>query len=160
MPQFPLSLRLIAVGKIGSSPFAATTQDYAARLRRYLNLEVHEVKTAIGKGRPDAQAIAEEGRALKNLVRDHAALVALVKEGRRYSSESFARMLHNHLTSGNRQLDFVIGGPLGLSEELTLMAHERLSLSNMTFSHELARVVLLEQLYRACTILRGEKYHK
>ena len=160
MPHFPLHVRLIAVGKISGSHFAAASTDYLARLRRYLEIEVIEVRTTLGQGKPEAQALIDEGRELLKHVREEGKLIALQSEGRQYTSVDFARWLQKHTGAGARKIDFVLGGASGLSQEVLSRSAQRISLSTMTFAHELARVILLEQLYRAGTILRGEKYHK
>ena len=160
MPHFPLSVRLIAVGRLKSSHFAAASEDYLERLRHYFEIEVVEVRTTLGKGKPEAQALMEEGRALLKHVREETQLIILQSDGRQHSSTAFAEMLQKHMAEGTRKLDLIIGGAAGLSPEVLARSAVRLSLSLMTFSHELARVILLEQLYRAGTIMRGEKYHK
>jgi len=160
MPHFPLHVRLIAVGKISGSHFAAASTDYLARLRHYLEIEVIEVRTKLGHGKPEAQALNAEGRELLKHAREEAKLIALHSEGRQYASVELARLLQKQMDEGARKIDFVLGGASGLSREVLARSTERISLSPMTFAHELARVILLEQLYRAGTILRGEKYHK
>lgn len=160
MPHFPLHVRIIAVGKIKGSHFAAASVDYLARLQHYFEIEVFEVRTMLGQGKPEAQALLDEGRELLKHTREDAKLVVLHSAGKQYTSLDLARTLQKHLDEGKRKIDFIIGGASGLSEEVLLRSALRLSLSHMTFAHELARVILLEQLYRSGTILRGEKYHK
>ncbi|RMD87479.1 MAG: 23S rRNA (pseudouridine(1915)-N(3))-methyltransferase RlmH, partial [Calditrichaeota bacterium] len=87
-------------------------------------------------------------------------LIILDKRGKQISSEALAQFLQKKMTQGVRSLTFVIGGSLGFSEDFLKNAHLVLSLSKMTFPHEMAKVILLEQLYRAFSILKGEKYHK
>jgi 23S rRNA (pseudouridine1915-N3)-methyltransferase len=101
-----------------------------------------------------------EGRELRTLFRDDARQIALVAAGRECSSANLAQKLQQFMQTGTRKIDFILGGAAGLSEEILKCVQEKWSLSKMTLPHELARVVLLEQLYRAGTILRGEKYHK
>ncbi|MGH7492367.1 MAG: 23S rRNA (pseudouridine(1915)-N(3))-methyltransferase RlmH [bacterium] len=160
MPHFPLSIRLLAIGKIRGSVFEAAGREYHQRLQHYVEIEVMEIKTSLGKGQPAAQAVIAEGHELQRLWREEARQIALEAAGREYSSERIAEELQHFLHVGNRKIDFILGGAAGLSEKVLQSAHERWSLSKMTLPHELARIVLLEQLYRACTILRGEKYHK
>lgn len=160
MPHFPLKIRLIAVGKLREPHWVAAANEYALRLQHYLDLEIVEIKDRVGKGKTDAEAIAAEGNDIRQALRPEARTIILCIEGKPFSSTDFASWLQNRLASGQRALDFVLGGPLGLSAELITRADVRLSLSTMTLPHELARIVLLEQLYRGCTILRGEKYHK
>jgi 23S rRNA (pseudouridine1915-N3)-methyltransferase len=160
MPHFPLHVRIIAIGKIKGSRFAAACEDYLSRLRHYFEIEVIEVRTLLGEGKPEAQALIDEGRELLKHTREGAKLIALQCEGRQFASVDFARLLQKQIDEGARKIDFIIGGASGLSEEVLARSTQRLSLSQMTFAHELARVILLEQLYRAATIMRGEKYHK
>lgn len=160
MPQIPLHVRILAIGKIKGSLFAPACADYLGRLRHYFGIEVIEVRTRLGEGRPETQALLDEGRELLKHAREGAKLVALQSAGPQYASADFARLLQKQIDEGARKLDFIIGGASGLSAEVLARCTQRLSLSNMTFAHELARVILLEQLYRAGTIMRGEKYHK
>ena len=160
MPHFPLSIRLIAVGKMRGAVLEAAGRDYLQRLEHYLEIECIEIKTSLGKGRPEAEAMVVEGRELQKWSRAEARHIALHAAGRECDSAGFAQALERWAHGGIKKIDFILGGAAGLSAEVLQAAHERLSLSKMTLAHELARVVLLEQLYRACTILRGEKYHK
>lgn len=160
MPHFPLSIRVIAVGRLRGSVFEAAGREYLARLRHYVAIEIIEVKTSLGRGKPEAQAMIAEGRELQSRFRAEAHRIVLHMSGREASSKSFAQRLQRLAQMGARQVDFIVGGAAGLSPEVLQAAHESMALSQMTLPHELARVVLLEQLYRACTIWRGEKYHK
>jgi 23S rRNA (pseudouridine1915-N3)-methyltransferase len=110
--------------------------------------------------RPANEVLATEGERLLKRIPAGAYVIALDREkGRQLSSEEFARKLGSLGVSGRSHVAFVLGGPLGLSQELLEKADERLSLGNITLPHALARVVLLEQIYRAVKIERGEKYH-
>ncbi|MGH7601596.1 MAG: 23S rRNA (pseudouridine(1915)-N(3))-methyltransferase RlmH [bacterium] len=160
MPFFPLHLRLIAVGKLRGSIWLPAAAEYSRRLQNYANFEVMEIRDVIGKGLPDAKACAEEGRAIAQALEPGSYLVALDREGKSLSSEQLAQILRRQIDAGIRKMDFVIGGPVGLDSQIIAKANLRLALSAMTLPHELARVVLLEQVYRAFTILRGEPYHK
>ena len=160
MAKLPLTVRVVAVGKLRGSSFAAAAQDYLERLRHFLDVEMIEVKDRVGKGKSDPQAIVEEGQALLKATHGSPRIVALALQGEEYTSEDFARLLQSFVESGVRRVDFVVGGPVGLADEVMKAAHLRLALSTMTLPHELARVVLLEQIYRGCTILAGTKYHK
>jgi 23S rRNA (pseudouridine1915-N3)-methyltransferase len=112
------------------------------------------------KGRPQEEILRLEGQALirKRGSKDY--LVALDRTGRQYGSEEFAGRLEKAALNANGGVTFMIGGPLGLSGEALAEADEILSLSKFTLTHEMSRVLLLEQIYRAFTILKGEKYHK
>lgn len=160
MPLIPLHIRLIAVGKLRGSIWLPAATEYGRRLRRYADFEVVEVRDAVGKGLPDDAARAEEGKAIAQILESGNHLIALDRQGKAFGSEQFAQNLRRQIDAGIRKMDFVIGGPVGLEASIIAKANLRLSLSAMTLPHELARVVLLEQLYRAFTILRGEPYHK
>lgn len=160
MPLFPLHLRLIAVGKLRGSIWLPATAEYGRRLQNYANFDVVEIRDVVGKGVPDTQACIEEGKAIAQVLEARNYLVVLDREGKSLSSVQLAQVLRRQIDTSVRKIDFVIGGPVGLDTQIIAKANLRLSLSAMTLPHELARVVLLEQLYRAFTILRGEPYHK
>jgi len=160
MPLFPLRLRLIAVGKLRSSIWLPAAQEYSDRVRHYVKFDLVEVRDVIGKGLPDAAALAEERKTIAKLIEPRNYLIALDYDGKSFSSEQLAQLIQRQVDAGMRKIDFVIGGPAGLDVKIIEKANLRLSLSAMTLPHELARVVLLEQLYRAFTILHGEPYHK
>lgn len=134
---------------------------YLERLRRYVKTEWVEVKPVpMKKGRPEADVIREEGTAsLKHLKKGDIA-VALDRSGTELGSRELAMWLERLGQGVSGTVCFLIGGPLGHGEEVLQGAGKVLSLSRLTLTHEMARLVLLEQLYRACTIMAGEKYHK
>ena len=135
-------------------------RDYLGRLRKHFPVEVIEVpEEDLNRGSREAVLAAEAGRLLKR-VPEGAHVVALDREhGRQRSSEELAKRLSSLGTEGNSSVVFVLGGPLGLAEEVLGRSDEALSFGAATLPHALARVVLLEQLYRAVKIGRGEKYH-
>ena len=112
------------------------------------------------KGRAEGEILSLEGNAFRRRLASEDYLVALDRSGKQYRSEGFARWLDQLSGQARGRICFVIGGPLGLSKDLIDRADHVLSLSRMTFTHEMSRLILLEQIYRAMTILRGEKYHK
>ena len=131
------------------------------RLQSYAQVEWIEVKPVrMTKGRPEEEILRLEGQALirKRGPKDY--LVALDRTGRQYGSEEFAGRLEKVAMNASGGITFMIGGPLGLSGDVLAESDEILSLSTFTFTHEMSRVLLLEQIYRAFTILKGEKYHK
>lgn len=160
MPVFPLQIRLIAVGKLRNAIWLPAAAEYGQRLQHYAKFEIVEIRDVVGKGLPDETARSEEGKLLAQAIEPGNFLVALVSEGKAFTSEDFAGLLQKQIQAGARKIDFVIGGPVGLDTAVIQKAPLRLSLSAMTLPHELARVVLLEQLYRAFTIIRHEPYHK
>jgi len=124
-------------------------------------MEWVEVRPArIKKGRSDKEILATESRSIDQKLTPRDYLVPLHSSGHSFSSEELASWLDGLSTKTGGCVTFVIGGPLGLSQDFLDRGQEILSLSQLTLTHEMARLVLLEQLYRAFTILRGEKYHK
>ncbi len=157
--RLPGTLTIAAVGKLRTSHWRAAQQDYLQRLRRYVKVSLVEVRDVAGGSLPDDLAIVREAAALTQATRQAAWTVALDVTGQQLDSEGLADYVRRHVEI-HRDLAFVIGGPVGLAPELLASCSARLSLSPLTLPHELARVVLLEQLYRAMTILSGERYHK
>lgn len=149
---------IAAVGKLHSD-WRAAQQDYLARLRRYTDVTLVEVKDAVGQGAPDAVAMQREGEALLAAAKGARRVVALAATGKQLDSPGLAEYLRKQIEVYG-SLAFIIGGPVGLSPQVLAACDDTLSLSPLTFPHELARVILLEQLYRAATIIGGEKYHK
>jgi 23S rRNA (pseudouridine1915-N3)-methyltransferase len=150
-------LVLLAVGKLRPS-FRQACDDYLRRLGRHVKLREVEVREASRAPGVDAQR-AEEAARLGARIPAGARLVALARQGSAWSSEELARRLERWLHEG-RPVALAIGGSHGLAPELVAGASDRWSLGPLTLPHELARVVVAEQLYRAGTILRGEPYHK
>ena len=150
---------VMAVGKLRDSNVRALCEDYAQRASRYAKLRIHEVPDKTRKGKTPERALREEADALLKALPSNARWVALSRAGERCDSRAFADRL-NEWRRGGRDLVFVIGGAYGLDETLRQRCEMTLSLSNMTFPHELTRLLLLEQIYRGNTILKGEPYHK
>ena len=155
-----LKLKFIVVDRT-RSPFLKEGESfYLKRLRRYAHTEWVEVKPArIKKGRPPQEVLSTEGLSiLKRLLpRDY--LIALDRSGKVLDSRGLAARI-DELSFSHNELAFVIGGPLGLSKDVLQGACDILSLSQLTLTHEMSRLLLIEQLYRAFTILNNEKYHK
>ncbi len=150
---------IVAVGKLRGWA-SEGCEDYLRRLRRYFPVEIIEVPEADMNRLPPEEVLAAEGERLLKRLPAGAHVIALDRErGKPLSSEDLARKLDSLGVSGRSHVVFVLGGPLGLSPEVLGRADERLSFGPMTLPHALARVVLLEQLYRAVKIGRGEKYH-
>lgn len=152
-------ITLVAVGKLHGVYWRAAQQEYLVRLRRYTDVTLIEVKDVVGQGTPDGVAMQREGEALLAAARNARRVIALTATGRQMDSPQLAEFLRKQIEVYG-SLAFLIGGPVGLSPDVLAACDETLSLSLLTFPHELARVVLLEQLYRAATIIGGEKYHK
>jgi 23S rRNA (pseudouridine1915-N3)-methyltransferase len=153
-----MRLRLVAVGKDRSGLYAPAVEEYAKRLARYTRFELVEVPEARRHaGTPRARD--EEGEALLARLDPRERVVLLDERGAEPTSVELARKLGRWL-EGGKDVALVIGGSDGHGEALRARADETLALSRLTLAHRLARLVLVEQLYRAFTILRGEPYHK
>lgn len=153
-----MRIRVLAVGKDRSGLYAPAVEEYAGRLSRYARFELLEIPEARRRaGTP--QARDEEGESILARLVDRERVVALDERGEEPTSAGLARKLEGWMRGG-RDVALVIGGSDGLAAAVLDRAAERLALSRLTLAHRLARLVLLEQLYRAFTILRGEPYHK
>jgi len=151
----------MVVGRTRASFLREGEAFYLERLRRYVRTDWVEVKASgTTKGRPEGEAIREEGRALSKRLRSGEISVALDRTGTEHDSKGLARWLQGLSRRAGGPVSFMVGGPLGMSRELVREADAVLSLSRLTLTHEMVRLVLLEQLYRACTIMAGERYHK
>ncbi|NOT08615.1 MAG: 23S rRNA (pseudouridine(1915)-N(3))-methyltransferase RlmH [Gemmatimonadales bacterium] len=152
-----MELLLLAVGRLRPY-YRAACDDYLKRLTRYATVREHEVRES-GRAATPAVGRREEAERLRDALPDRAVVVALHRGGQAWTSEELARRL-DRWREGGRPVAVVIGGAGGLSDDFLAAAAIRWSLGPMTLPHELARVVVLEQWYRAWTILRGEPYHK
>ncbi|HEY3129567.1 MAG TPA: 23S rRNA (pseudouridine(1915)-N(3))-methyltransferase RlmH [Acidobacteriota bacterium] len=153
-----MKLVLVWVGRTHDSRWRALQQDYLARLAKFVPVEIAAVKESGGDD--SAAARRREGLLLEKKIPNSSTVVALDEQGNELSSRSFARFLEGLQGRGTRTVTFVMGGPAGLPDTLRQRADHLLALSQMTWGHEAVRVLLLEQLYRAFTILRGYPYHK
>ncbi len=153
-----MKLRVVAIGKDRSGLFAPAVEEYVGRLARHVKLEVVELPEARRHaGTPRAKD--EEGEAILARLGERERVVLLDERGVEETSAAFARRVERWLSRA-QDVALVVGGSDGLSDALRARGDETLALSRLTLPHRLARVVLVEQLYRAMTILRGEPYHK
>ncbi|HKQ79727.1 MAG TPA: 23S rRNA (pseudouridine(1915)-N(3))-methyltransferase RlmH [Blastocatellia bacterium] len=156
-----MKLHLVWIGKTRDRHCAALIEDYLERIKRFAPCDVSELKERSGaeEKRPERVIAAESRKLISAIERDD--FVALLDEGGgAYDSLKFAEFIDKRRLAGTKRLAFVIGGFAGVSDEVKERADLRLSLSPMTLTHELARVVLTEQIYRAFTLLAGMPYHK
>ncbi|HEX8179193.1 MAG TPA: 23S rRNA (pseudouridine(1915)-N(3))-methyltransferase RlmH [Pyrinomonadaceae bacterium] len=153
-----MRLRLIWIGKTRNEHVRALVTDYTARLARFVRCEVVELRESAS--RAERTVLAEEGRRIADALRPDALTVLLDVAGRQWSSPELAAELEGWQTRGLKEVAFVVGGHLGVADEVQTRADVRWSLSRLTLTHELARVLLVEQLYRAYTITRGLPYQK
>jgi len=156
-----LKIKIIVVDKTRAPFLKEGEAFYLDRIRRYGQTEWIEVKPVrITKGLPEEEVKKREGRAILQKVETGDYLTALDRSGRQYDSEWLAKWLKALSINIRGSVCFTIGGPIGLSTEILEKSGSVLALSKMTLTHEMSRLVLLEQIYRAFTILNGEKYHK
>ncbi len=159
-----LSIHMICVGKLKESFYREAAAEYVKRLGRYCRLQVTELtEERLPQDPSPAQisaALAREGEAIRAKLPRGALTAAMCVEGKGYSSPDFAALLERAEGSGSKGMAFLIGGSFGLDERLKEEAEVRISMSEMTFPHHLARVMLLEQIYRGFKILEGSRYHK
>ncbi len=156
-----MHIRIIAIGKLKDPWMKEGTGDLLSRLRPYTRLTITEFSeekcSSEGEKR---RAIEREGALLLTASKNPALLIALDPAGRKMPSEAFADLIREREIAGTGDLVFLIGGPDGLSDEVRERSDLLLSLSEMTFPHTFARLLLLEQIYRAFRIIRGEPYHR
>ena len=159
--RLPLRITLLSVGRIAEPFIRDACAVYGERIRRYAEFHstvVREERIS-ERGKRD-YILQQEGRRIREKIRSEVLIVTLDERGAFLTSAGFARRLEGWNQMGRKELTFIIGGPYGLEKGLKEEAHFCLSLSHMTLAHGLAQMLLLEQIYRAFTILRGEPYHK
>lgn len=159
-----MKITLITVGKIKEKFFRDAADEYGKRLSRYCKLDIRE---AVDEKTPEKasqiqceQILQKEGERILKLMPEDAFVITLEIEGRRLTSEAFASQIERLGVNGTSHIAFVIGGSLGLHNSIKKRADLAVSFSDMTFPHQLMRVVLLEQIYRAYRIINREPYHK
>ena len=159
-----MQVHIIAVGKIKEMYLQLGISDYEKRLGPYVKLQIMEIseekRPAITSPAIESAAKAKEGERIRAVIPERSYVIALDVQGQTWSSEELAGAFRQWELAGQNHLAFVIGGDLGLSPAVLSGSDMRLSLSKMTFTHPMARILLLEQVYRGFRILRGEPYHK
>ncbi|WP_339138083.1 MAG: 23S rRNA (pseudouridine(1915)-N(3))-methyltransferase RlmH [Candidatus Electrothrix sp. GW3-4] len=155
-----MKLTIPFLGKTKEKYLEQAIEDYAGRLRRYLPVETAMLKSRHAKNDAGQVIMAREAEQLLNAAAGSSLIVALDPAGREQTSEDIASALTNWEDRGIQTLCFLIGGYLGLDQQVRQQADQIWSLSRLTFTHEMTRFILLEQLYRACSIKAGHKYHK
>ena len=155
-----MNIKLIAIGKTDSAALQQLISTYEKRLVRYINFELQllpDIKNS--KSLTEELQKVKEGELILSNVESSHYLILLDERGKEYTSVAFADELQKKMNTSIKQLTFVIGGPYGFSQEVYSRANGKLSLSKLTFSHQMIRLFFIEQLYRAFTILRNEPYH-
>ncbi|GAB7085989.1 23S rRNA (pseudouridine(1915)-N(3))-methyltransferase RlmH [Marinifilum fragile] len=151
---------LLVIGKTDKDFVKKGIDEYQKRLVHYLPFEfniIPDLKNT--KNLSESQQKQKEGELILEKLKPTDTLILLDENGKEFSSVGFSKFMEQKMISGTRNLVFVIGGPYGFSEEVYKKAQAKVSLSKMTFSHQMIRMIFIEQLYRAMTILKGEPYH-
>lgn len=159
-----MKIKLIAVGKIKEDYLKLGINEYLTRLSPYAKTEIIEVMDSKVKDNPNESDInkvkIEEGQRVLSKIKNNDLVISLDLNKREFDSVEFAKFLSDKFVEGGANITFVIGGSYGLSDELKKRANYSISLSKMTFLHQMTRLILLEQIYRAFKILNNEIYHK
>lgn len=159
-----MNISVICVGKLKEKYWTQAVAEYSKRLSGYCSLDIIELKEARlpdKAGPAEEQAVKEaEGAEILKRIKDSMYVITLEVNGKELSSEKLAEKIEGLAVSGHSNIAFVIGGSLGLSEAVSKRSDFRLSFSQMTFPHQMMRVILLEQVYRSFKIIRRETYHK
>ncbi len=153
-----MKIKCIAIGKTKSQDFSSIIKSYLSKINHYINFEfiiINEIKSIKNKS---IQKNKEAETILKNIKAD-SHIILLDENGKELSSVFFSKFIQHHLNSSKKEIIFIIGGAYGFSDKLLKRANEKISLSKMTFSHQMVRIIFLEQLYRSFTILKNEPYH-
>ncbi len=159
-----MRITITAVGKLKERYLKDGISEYTKRLSRFADIEIIEVDD---EQAPDSLSLAQEAQVkareaekLLKKIKEGSYIILLDLAGEQVTSEGFAVKLENTMLTGNSHITFIIGGSLGLDQSLIKAANYRICLSKMTFPHQLARLILLEQVYRAFKIMKNETYHK
>ncbi|RKE94957.1 23S rRNA (pseudouridine(1915)-N(3))-methyltransferase RlmH [Ichthyenterobacterium magnum] len=155
-----MTIKLLAIGKTDNKQLQALIDDYQKRLSHYIKFEfdiIPDIKNV--KNLSEAQQKQKEGELILSKISNTDALLLLDENGKQFDSVEFSNYLQKRMNSGIKRLVFVIGGPYGFSEDVYKKMQSKLSLSRMTFSHQMIRLFVIEQLYRGFTILKNEPYH-
>lgn len=157
---FPMKITLLAIGKTDDKKLIELTEAYIKRLKHYAPFSfeiIPDIKKA--KNLSETQQKQKEGEEILKRTQTSDALILLDEKGNVFTSVQFSLYLQKHMNSGLKNLIFVIGGPYGFSDAIYARANGKVSLSAMTFSHQMVRLFVVEQIYRGFTILRNEPYH-
>lgn len=155
-----MQIKLLVIGKTDSTQLSELTDEYIQRLKHYIKFDLEilpDIKNS--KNLSEAQQKDKEGEAILKKLSATDVLILLDENGKQYTSVDFSSFLQKKMNAGIKQLVLVIGGPYGFSDALYTKAQSKISLSKMTFSHQMIRLFIVEQVYRAFTILKNEPYH-
>ncbi len=155
-----MKIKLLAIGKTDDKNLISLIQTYENRLKHYVKFELEiipDIKNT--KNISENEQKEKEGQLILKKIRSDDNLILLDEKGKEFRSVEFAQFLQRKMNSGIKQLVFVIGGPYGFSEKVYQKASGKMAFSKMTFSHQMIRLIVVEQIYRALTILKNEPYH-
>ena len=155
-----MKIVLITIGKTNEKYLIEGISDYQKRLKHYTNferIEIANIKNA--KNFSESELMQKEGELILKQIKNSDHLVLLDDKGKDFTSQKFSQKLQQWMLSGKKRLVFVVGGAYGFSDEIYKRGNEKLSLSKMTFSHQMVRLFFVEQIYRGYTILNNEPYH-
>jgi 23S rRNA (pseudouridine1915-N3)-methyltransferase len=155
-----MKIKLLAIGKTDDKNLQTLIETYQKRLKHYINFELEiipDIKNV--KNLSESQQKEKEGELILKKLTSTDALILLDEKGKEFRSINFSTYLQKKMNSGIKQLVFVIGGPYGFSDSIYKKSADKISLSKMTFSHQMIRLFVVEQIYRAFTILKNEPYH-
>lgn len=159
-----MNIDIICVGSIKEKYFIDAIKEYEKRLRPYTNINIIEIDEYKLPNNPSQsqieEALEKEREMIESKIKDRSYIISLAIEGKQLQSESFSQKIEDITIEGYSNITFLIGSSYGMSNNLKSIANMKLSFSKMTFPHQLMRVVLMEQIYRAFRILRNEPYHK
>ena len=154
-----MNITLLLIGKTDKEYLQEGIDIFHKRIKRYINFEIKIIPDVRRKKLSEQEQKEEEGKLILNFVSNDKFVVLFDEKGKEYSSEEFAVFLNKRMLSGIKNLVFVVGGPYGFSQKVYDRADMKLSLSQLTFSHQMVRLIIVEQIYRAFTILNNEPYH-
>jgi len=155
-----MKIKIICIGKTNKSFMIDGETEYLKRLKHYVNVEkveIPELKNA--KNLSESEIKKSEGNLILQKIAPTDIVILLDENGKEYNSLQFSKYIQKQMNSGSKNLFFVVGGAYGFSEDIYSRANGKISLSQMTFSHQMVRMFFLEQIYRAFTILKGQPYH-
>ncbi len=155
-----MKIKLIVIGKTTSDWLIKGISEYTSRLMHYTNFEIIEIPEVKNKAKLNIDKLKEaEQTELEKYLHSDSIIIALDEKGNEYSSEGFSKYIEKKMMAGTKQLVFIIGGAFGISSKMLGNCHDKIALSTMTFSHQMVRLIFVEQLYRAFSIIKNEKYH-
>ena len=153
-----MNIKLIVIGKTHNKELKQLVDQYINKLKHYVKFELIVLKDGGTKLQKNIQ-IKKEGEKILSILKKNDFIILLDENGEHQSSLGFSKFIQKKLNSGMKSLTFIVGGPYGFSKEIKSISNQQLSLSKMTFSHEMVRLFFTEQLYRAFSILNNEPYH-